>query len=142
MAFISITRLRLRSWRFMPGFLVHAMRSSAQVRRAEGFVRGSLLGDRARTYWTMTLWRSEADMRRYMTTGDHRSAMPKLLGWCDEASVVHWEQEDQALPTWEAADARMRAEGRPSRVRHPTHEHGALAYRPPRVTRAVAIATR
>jgi hypothetical protein len=33
-------------------------------------------------------------MRAYMTSGVHLKAMPKLLDWCGEASVVHWTQDD------------------------------------------------
>jgi hypothetical protein len=32
-------------------------------------------------------------MRAFMFTPAHRSVMPKLLQWCDEAAVIHWLQE-------------------------------------------------
>lgn len=139
MAFVSITRLRIRSWRFMPAFVVDTIRTRAQVTRAEGFIAGSLLPDRAFAFWTMTLWRDAAAMRDYMTHGAHLRAMPKLLGWCDEASVVHWQQDGDGLPDWAEADRRMRAEGRASKVRHPSATHAALDYRPPRLSGAVPI---
>jgi hypothetical protein len=84
----------------------------------------------------MTAWESGESMRQFMTSGAHKAAMPGLLEWCDEASVVHWEQAQGELPTWTEADRRMRAEGRASKVRHPTSEHAALSYRAPRVTRS------
>ena len=56
MPFVSITRLRVRSWRFLPGFAFHVWRSVRQVRAATGFQGGSLLPERGRTFWTMTLW--------------------------------------------------------------------------------------
>jgi hypothetical protein len=31
-------------------------------------------------------------MRAFMLSGAHQRAMPKLFNWCDEASVVHWNQ--------------------------------------------------
>ncbi len=68
---------------------------------AEGYIDGSLLRDRRLTFWTMTIWREEADMRRYMTNGAHARAMPKLREWCDEASVVHWSEDGETLPDWE-----------------------------------------
>ena len=132
MVFVSITRLRIRSLRFMPLFVIHAMESVRQTRQAEGFVAGSLLRDRRRTFWTMTLWRDHGAMQGFMSSGAHLKAMPKLLDWCDEASVVHWTQADAAAPDWAVADARMRAEGRPSKVRHPSPNHKDLAYDPPR----------
>ena len=37
MPFVSITRLRLRSWKYLPGFLSqHSWRAALQARRAEG----------------------------------------------------------------------------------------------------------
>lgn len=139
MAFVSVTRLRIRSLRFMPGFFLQTMATLNQVRAADGFVGGSLLSDRRRTFWTMTQWRDQAAMRRYMTSGAHLKVMPRLLTWCDEASVVHWERDDERLPDWAEADRRMRAEGRPSKVRHPAAHHASLGYPPPRLSRAVPI---
>lgn len=139
MVFVSITRLRIRSLRFMPAFIVDTFKTLAQARRAEGFLTGSLLADRKFTFWTMTLWRDQASMKRYMTSGPHLKAMPKLLGWCDEASVVHWSQDVGIALDWHEADRRMRGEGRPSKVRHPTVNHLNMAYALPRVAGAVPI---
>lgn len=130
--FVSVTRLRIRSVRFLPFFAIYAIRSQRQVSRSAGFLDGALLADGWRTFWTVTLWDSQESMRGYMTSGAHRSAMPHLLDWCDEASVVHWEQQGHALPAWAEADRRMRNEGRPSKVRHPSTTHADLSYSPPR----------
>jgi heme-degrading monooxygenase HmoA len=139
MPFISVTRLRIRSLFFMPGFFLHAAQSVRQIRSAAGFREGALLPDRAFTFWTMTAWDSEEVMRSYMTAGSHKKAMPKLMFWCDEASVVHWEQSEAMLPSWEEADRRMRMEGRASKVRKPGSEHSTLTYRTPRVTGSVPL---
>jgi uncharacterized protein DUF3291 len=139
MPFMSITRLRIRSIRFLPAFALHTLHSRNQVRHAPGFQGGSLLVDRALTFWTMTAWDGEDSMRRYMTAGAHRIVMPRLLDWCDEASVVHWTQPETALPSWAEADRRMRESGRPSKVRHPSPQHATLTYRTPRLTGAGPI---
>jgi heme-degrading monooxygenase HmoA len=156
MPFISLTRLRIRSIRFLPLFLLHAFRSRSQVRRAPGFLTGALLPDKDRTFWTMTAWDSEASMRQFMISGSHKAAMPHLVEWCDEASVAHWlqsdtphaksgtldprpETPDPALPTWEEADRRMRSSGRPSKIKHPSPNHATLSYKPPRTTRSAKI---
>lgn len=138
MAFVSITRMRIRSVRFLPLFLLDTYRAQRQVARADGFLGGALLADRKHTYWTMTLWRDMPAMRAYMTTGAHLRAMPRLLHWCDEASVVHWSDANE-LPDWEAADRRMRAEGRASKVRHPSPSHATLDYDPPRTVGSVTL---
>ncbi len=139
MPFISVTRLRIRSIRFMPAFVLLTLRSRSQVRQANGFRTGSLLADRKWTFWTMTAWDSQESMRRYISAGAHHIAMPRLLEWCDEASLVHWTQLEEALPSWVEADRRMRAAGRPSKVRNPSAEHARLGYPTPRVTEAAPI---
>jgi len=139
MTFVSITRLRIRSLRFMPQFLVHTMWTGRQIKRADGFIDGFLLADRKRTFWTASLWRDQAAMRAYITSGAHFKAMPKLLVWCDEASIVHWTQAHAIAPDWMEADRRMRTEGRPSKVLNPSPNHHDLAYDAPRTSGAVPI---
>jgi hypothetical protein len=139
MHFISVTRLRVRSVRFLPLFVLFAFRSLRQVKTAAGFQNGGLLADRNLTFWTMTAWDNQGSMRRYMTAGSHKEAMPRLLDWCDEASVVHWDQPEAALPAWTEADERMRANGHASKVRNPSPQHATLSYRAPRVTRGGQI---
>jgi len=139
MPFISLTRLRIRSIRYLPLFAIYAVRSRRQVQKAPGFLTGALLPDRSWTFWTMTAWDGPESMRRYMTTGTHKSAMPHLMHWCDEASVAHWEQEDSALPSWEEADRRMRECGRVSKVNHPGPDHAGLNFRKPRTSGSARI---
>jgi len=142
MPFVSITRLRVRTLRFMPSFFWRTRGAIRQASAADGFISGALLPDRRLTFWTMTLWRDEAAMRAYMTSGFHSRVMPRLFRWCDEASVVHWTQDSDDAPDWLTADARMRAEGRPSRVRSPAPNHQDMSFEAPRIGRAVAIARR
>ena len=139
MTFVSLTRLRVRSIRFLPMFAVHALRSNQQVRQSAGFLTGALLPDRHFTFWTMTAWDSLESMRAYMLSGAHKKAMPHLMHWCDEASVAHWSQPDSTLPPWEEADRRMRETGRISKVRHPSAHHADLSYEPPRTTASAPI---
>jgi hypothetical protein len=136
---VSVTRLRLRALRFLPGFFLHAFPAQRQLRRAPGFLAGALLPDRGRTFWTMSVWDTPENMRRYMLSGSHKTAMPKLLNWCDEASVVHWDQPDAGLPSWQEADRRMRQTGRVSRVRYPGPDHDAMTFPPPRDAAAAPI---
>jgi hypothetical protein len=139
MVFVSVTRLRLRSIVYLPAFFLRTMPSIRQVKRASGYRNGALLADRAWTFWTVTVWVDQAAMRDYMMSGAHRAAMPSLVNWCDEASVVHWEQPEDALPSWPEAERRMRAEGRPSKLRRPSAAHATLGFRPPRISTSQPI---
>jgi alkanesulfonate monooxygenase SsuD/methylene tetrahydromethanopterin reductase-like flavin-dependent oxidoreductase (luciferase family) len=132
MYFISITRLRVRSWRFMPMFFFLTARSVRQARKAAGNISTRLLADRGNTFWTATAWTSDVAMRQFMLAGAHRQAMSKLAEWCDEASVAHWNQEQAELPTWREAWVRLRSEGRKSKVQHPSPAHLTLDFPEPR----------
>jgi heme-degrading monooxygenase HmoA len=133
MPLISVTRLRVRAIRFLPGFLYYAFASSRQVRRAEGNLGAELLNDARKTFWTCTAWKDEKAMRAFMMTRPHRTAMAKLAEWCDEASVVHWEQATAELPDWREAFRMMVSKGRPSRVNHPSAEHREFKVPEPRL---------
>jgi hypothetical protein len=123
MPFVSITRLRLRSWRFLPAFFVYALRSGRQASRAEGNLAVTIVREARNTFWTRTVWTSEQAMRAFMVSGTHGKVMRHLLEWCDEASVVHWTQDSPEPPSWEQAYQKLLEVGRPSKVNHPTEVH-------------------
>jgi quinol monooxygenase YgiN len=135
MPLVSITRLRLRSWRFFPMFVWYALRSARQASRAEGNLAAKLLRERRNTFWTITLWTGEAAMKHFMTSGTHGAAMRKLVEWCDEAAVVRWTQDSAASPTWPEACQRLQKDGRRSKVNHPSAAHLAYEFPPPQVGR-------
>ena len=131
MPLISVTRLRLRRWWYLPSFSIQSLRSSRQAAAAPGNLGVRLLRDRANTYWTTTCWQDEASMKAFMHAGAHGKAMRQLLEWCDEAAVVHWSQEGTTLPTWSAAYERLRRDGRRSKVNHPSPAHTAYEFPKP-----------
>lgn len=129
---ISVTRLRLRSLRFLLPFIVYSFRSMRQVKRSPGNVAADAMRDHHGGFWTRSVWRDVDSMRAFMTSGAHRQAMPKLLDWCDEAALVHWEQDTPALPEWDEAHRRLVTQGRRSKVRHPSPAHETLDVPVPR----------
>ena len=131
MAFISVTRLGLRSVRYWIPFSWYTFRSLRQLRQAAGFLQGSLIRDAHQVYWTITVWQDEASMRQYRNTGAHRQVMPKLMHWCDQASVVHWTQQSVDLPSIYQAHQRMEAEGRLSKLKYPNKDHLAKHFSVP-----------
>ena len=65
MPLVAITRLRVRSWRYLPMFFLQALRSTRQAATAEGNLATRLLRDRQNTLWTGTIWTTEvADAAR------------------------------------------------------------------------------
>ena len=120
---ISVTRLRVRSFWFLPGFLSYSLKSANQARNSAGNLGVELLRDARNTYWTCSAWQDEAAMRAFLLAEPHKTAMGKLANWCDEASVVHWQQDTAELPDWQEAHRRMATQGRRSRVRHPSEAH-------------------
>ena len=132
MPLVSITRLRVRSWRYLPMFFLQAVRSARQAAAAEGNVSVRVLRDSRSTFWTATVWTNETSMKQFILAGVHRGVMRKLLDWCDEAAVVHWHQESADPPTWPEAYARLRGDGRRSKVNHPSDAHTSFDFPEPR----------
>jgi len=122
MTFVSVTRLHVRSWRFVVPFLIYTMRSGSQAKRTPGFRGGTLGNDAQRGNWTITLWDSEESMRTFRNSGAHRVAMQKLLHWCDEASYTHYTTEESEMPSADVAYQRL-STGKISKVNHPSAEH-------------------
>ena len=131
---VSVTRFRLRSIRYLPFFLLHANRTIAQIRKADGFVAGAVRRDADLAFWTMTVWRDEQAMRAYGASGAHRKAMPHLAEWADEASVGHWSQLCDSLPEWSEGVRRLREEGRALKLPHPATNHPEQGFAEPRMT--------
>ena len=132
MPFVSITRLRVRSWRYVPGFLIQSLRAALQAKRAPGSLAVSVLRDADRAFWTRTVWKDEAAMRTFMQSGVHRRVMSRLPEWCNEAALGHWVQDAAEPPSWAEAHRRLQAEGRRSRVSHPSEAQRRFEIREPR----------
>ena len=135
MALVSVTRLRMRSAWYLVPFMWEAMKIMRQAQRTSGFLGGRLLVEAKRVFWTVTAWEESSAMNVFRTQGAHGGVMPKLLEWCDEASVVHWTQLTDTLPSWKEAHYRMMKEGRPSKVKHPSAAQVAYEIPEPRVGR-------
>jgi len=118
MPIAAVTRLRLRSLRFLPAHLFYAIRALRQARRSDGCLAADVRQLGLRVFWTRTLWRDHRVLRDFMVSGAHRAVLPKLQLWCDEASLADWESE--SLPDWGEAETKMRRTGRVSRVQYPS----------------------
>jgi hypothetical protein len=138
MPFVSITRLRVRSWRYLPAFIYFSIRSSRQAKAAEGNLAVSLLRDANHAFWTRTVWTTEQAMKSFMLTGPHRQVMRHLLEWCDEAAVVNWMQDSPAEPDWQEAHRRLQQQGRRSKVNHPSRAQDEFSIATPKLGKKAA----
>jgi hypothetical protein len=131
MPLVAVTRLRVRSWRFLPVFAWHTWRSSRQARSAAGNLGVAMRKANGLAFWTATVWKDRAAMNAFRNAPPHGAVMPKLLEWCDEASLVDWEPDSSAMPNWPAAELRMAESGRLSKVHHPSRDQqiGRLDFR-------------
>ena len=132
MLFVSVTRLRLRSWRYLPGFILQSLRAAWQAKSTRGNLSTCIMGEADLAFWTRTIWGDEPSMRSFMLSGAHRQAMPRLLDWCDEAAVVHWSREAPAPPSWSECHQRLLGEGRASKVSHPSQAQRRFEFPAPR----------
>jgi len=124
MVHVSVTRLRLRSARLVLLLIWNTFRVNRQIKTADGCLASEANGGPSLIFWTKSVWRDEAAMRAFMSSGAHLKAMPKLKHWCDEASAAHWSQEAAAV-TWADAEAGMARHGWVSKVLHPSPAHAA-----------------
>ena len=124
MVHVSITRLRLRLARYLLPLAWNTLLVNRQIKAADGCLSSEVRGGRDRIFWTKSVWRDEATMRAFMTSGAHLKAMPKLKYWCDEASAAHWAQEIEFV-AWAEVEGRMAQHGWTSKVLHPSPAHAA-----------------
>jgi len=66
MPLVSITRLRVRSFRYLPAFLVGSLRAARAAKNTTGNLAVSVLSDANLAFWTRTLWVDEQSMRAFM----------------------------------------------------------------------------
>ena len=134
---VSVTRLRLRSRRFLPQFYYYTWAIAQQARRSSGFLKGRLFMGTDRFplagmfygrqpgYWTITMWEDQEAMLAFRDRPPHRSAMPKSARWVQEASTVHWWREAEELPSLREAHDKMREDGRLMPSDHPSEAHAS-----------------
>lgn len=131
MTIVSVTRLRLRSIRFLPRLYWETRKIRRSLEKAPGFLGGKLLADRKCTFWTMSMWKDADSMRAFRNSGVHAAVVPNLDKWCDEAAVAHWETEDDRLPSWKEAHRRMIESGKQSSLKFQSADHKARMFREP-----------
>lgn len=123
MALLSITRLRIRSFRFMPKFFWYAMQSSRQALRANGNLAARTFKDNGLVFWTCSIWDDELSMLNYMRNGAHKKAMPYLQHWCNEARTGHTIISGKDFPSSKEMAHLLLKFGKASKLQHPNENH-------------------
>lgn len=121
----AVTRLQLRSWRFLLPFMIHASRSQRQAVTSIGCFGVTTRKTRGWAFWTLSVWEGEASLREYLRASPHRDAMPRLFPWCEEAVTTHWSVDSREMPSWEDATRRLLEGGRLLRVKYPSNAQRA-----------------
>ena len=121
MPLVAVTRLHIRSDEFLSAFFDAAFASGAEAEQAAGNLSSdATVEPDGLTFWTRTVWTDVEAMRTFMRLPAHGAAMPMLREWCDEAALVHWEQDGERAPAWRDAHDRLQRDGRTSRVNNPS----------------------
>ncbi len=113
---VFVTRLQLRSLRYLPAFVRASVAIAAQAAESKGFLGGHLGFEMPRAFWTVTMWEGPVAMRAFRNVGAHGPVMRHTATWARAASNVGWEHRGRALPTWEDAHQRLVTDGRPMGV--------------------------
>lgn len=119
----SVTRLRLRSFRYLLPFIIHSRRIARQAEAAAGNRGVRLRKTRGLAFWTLTAWDDRESMQSFRRSGAHRTAMPKVQHWCDQSVVASWQLDSDQFPDWTEGRRQLMDNGRLSRVLHPSPEH-------------------
>ncbi len=123
MSLLSVTRLKLKSPRYLPAFLINTERIAREIRTSEGFLQGQLMGTFNLSMWTMTLWNSEATLKKFYLSGTHQKIMGKLSEWSSEAASVHMEVNNHQLLIWNDVIAEICRTGYFATLQEPSLDH-------------------
>ena len=124
--FISVTRLRVRSIWFLPGFIFYAMRSARQARNAPGNLGVELLRD-AQQYFLDADGLAGRSRDARVHDGDAASPRDGQAGGMVRRGFGRaLDSGDRRSPRLAGGASQDDADGRPSRVRHPSAEHDKL----------------
>jgi hypothetical protein len=123
MPLLSITRLRIRSIRFLPKFFWYAMQSTRQALKSDGNLAAKTFKDDGLVFWTCSIWEDELHMLNYMRSGTHKKAMPFLQHWCNEARTGHMTIPGKDFPSPAEMAHILLKFGKASKLNFPNENH-------------------
>ena len=82
---VMASRLPLRSYRSIPGFLADTLRVRRQLARADGLVGYALNAQlTAKTFWTYSVWVDRQSLEAFAAADPHRRITQRLRARMDE----------------------------------------------------------
>lgn len=103
------SRLPLRSYRHIPGFLRWTWRIRGQLSDAPGLVGYSLDARLFRkTFWTLSAWTSREAIEAFVRADPHQAGMAAIRPHMRGPSFVFWTAKPEDLPLrWDEARGRI-----------------------------------
>lgn len=120
MAFVALTRIRLRSSDFLLPFMLHAGRALRFLHHAPGWLMTQTRKTQGLTFWFMSVWEDASAQQAHRGVGGPLIDLRKFRYWCDEIATAEWTQASTEPPSWEEAEERLRSSARLHRVEHPS----------------------
>jgi len=105
-----VSRLPLKSYRFIPGFLRDTLRIRRQLAQTQGLVGYTLNAGLARkTFWTFSVWEDQASLDRFAASDPHRRIIGRLRPRMGQTRFEFFPVSGSDLPlTWEQMTAPLR----------------------------------
>jgi hypothetical protein len=106
---VMASRLPLRSYRHIPGFMAAALRIRRQLASAEGLGGYALDAQLAKkTFWTLSAWTDSEHLHRFDSADPHHSATQAIRPHMEPSTFVFWTDKANSLPIgWDEARQRI-----------------------------------
>jgi uncharacterized membrane protein len=112
---VQASVLHLRRFRDVPGFVAAALRVQGAFADTPGAIEMSLRAAPLRgTFWTLSHWRSEADLHGFVAHPAHLDVMRRFRPAMRSSSFITWHSTDDVPATWDDAAGFLTDEGRPT----------------------------
>ncbi len=106
---VSITSIKLRKWWYFFRLTIHGAKIQNQLRKEKGFVKMKNTGW-GYDHYTLSLWETEEDIRRFYKEGAHLEAMKIGKEIAVEVRTLHYNSEK--TPDWKEVRALLLEKGR------------------------------
>ena len=107
----AATRLTLKSYRFIPSFMRLSMQIVSQLKQSDGLIRYDIKTDIPRkTFRTFSVWMSLEQMRNFVMSEPHRTAVARIGDWRDTNGIatVEWTEQSDKTLDWREIDDRLK----------------------------------